>query len=247
MSELAIRQQMKENTESQGKHWENLKKEVLRDLRVHVPWQKIAKKYHISTKTIQAIKEGDEGRVRSKGEVAAQAFELFENGEDPVAVTIILKELPELVQDLYDKWVEMRDALLIPKSTKEELFEAINQSIGYRVYDLDSLTNTIKNLLEDIVIKFPCYVCRVNMVWNLDKSEDREQIVRILKKGGIGAWHHVRCKRRVYHRETSSRPLHDSRASRSPLEDALERDEESKERASQLKEEMLRRYYDNWR
>ncbi len=43
-------------------------------------------------------------------------------------------------------------------------------------------------------IRYPCSVCGKDMVWNLTGSEDRENILGMLKKGGIGDWTHVTCK-----------------------------------------------------
>ena len=43
----------KENSSSE----EETRKNILADLDAHVPWQEIAKKYHVSTKTISKIRD----------------------------------------------------------------------------------------------------------------------------------------------------------------------------------------------
>ena len=42
-------------------------------------------------------------------------------------------------------------------------------------------------------IRFPCSTCKQNLSWNLSDPEDKEQIMDILKDGGIGNWHHTTC------------------------------------------------------
>ena len=42
-------------------------------------------------------------------------------------------------------------------------------------------------------IRFPCATCGQNMSWDLSDTNELEQIMDILKKGGIARWHHHTC------------------------------------------------------
>ena len=95
----------------------------------------MTKKYHVSTKTISRIRSGLPAQVPQQpqaapGEVAAEAFALFNGGRKPTGVVIALKQPPEVVQALYERWVEMRGAWYVSARLRKDLVAAIEANVA---------------------------------------------------------------------------------------------------------------------
>ena len=124
--------------------------------------------------------------------IASRAFELFEKGITPVRVVIELEQSPELIQELYHKWVEMNGALLIPKKSKDNIYRAIIKNTEYEVNDLDSLEYVICFLILDhLALKdfnYPCNVCQETLYANpcLEWKD-------LVDKGCLSNWGHKKC------------------------------------------------------
>ncbi len=59
---------------------------------------------------------------RAPGDIAARAFEMFDNGDSQRAVVIATRELPEKIEELHDKWLDMGGAdFVITPDAKREL------------------------------------------------------------------------------------------------------------------------------
>lgn len=174
---MAQSRQIAESEGSEGKLGESLEKQVLAELEAHTPWNVIAKKYRISTKTIAKIREKRLG-AGDEGEVAAEVFELFKKGVTPAEVVIRLKLPPKVVKELFEEFKEMT-----------EHHNRICSSCYTRAL------NTFKQLYAGGVIFYPCRICGKDMVWHLDREEDRRQIISILERGGIRNWYHTGCKK----------------------------------------------------
>ncbi len=160
----------------QGKQEKGLEDQILSDLQARVPWNTIAQRYRVSTKRIQQIKERHEMKeVRTReGEFAAKVFELLGKGMKPHEIVIRLKAHPDEIMGLWDK---------------------------YRV-----LTNHTNPLCEDCwhvawtvavrykgILEYPCHVCGEKMLWDISKKDRRDFIMKLLVKGGIGAYIHADC------------------------------------------------------
>lgn len=83
----------KETKESVGNRLESLESKILEELEKNTPWNVIAQKFHVSTKTIAKVKRDHLSQKSSvsEAEVSSKAFQLFETRMDPVNVTIELK------------------------------------------------------------------------------------------------------------------------------------------------------------
>lgn len=119
---------------------DELDKLILEDLENHVPWSVIAKNRHVSPNTIAEVKKkySSSQASTSEAEVDARAFQLFEEEKDPVQVTIELKQPPQLVQELYNLYIEMKES---SKKIKEErlkkLKEERSKELEERYYERD--------------------------------------------------------------------------------------------------------------
>lgn len=94
---------------------EELKKQIIAELEKRTPWNVIAETYHVSTKTIDKINKQHLSQQSSvvDGEVSAKAFELFEEGMNPVDVVIQLRQNPDLVTKLYFAWSTLKEKHIV--------------------------------------------------------------------------------------------------------------------------------------
>ena len=161
--------------ENQENPLENLDEQVLTELAKHTPWNVIAKRYHISTKTISQIR-GKKTGVKSESEIAAQVFELFRRGMKPHNVVIRLRQHPEVVGKLFEQYKELtgHDNNFCSQCWKDS-------------------TDFAKSFYA--VIEHPCSLCGKDLTWHLLEKKDKEQIMGMLKDGGIGNWYHTKCKK----------------------------------------------------
>ena len=140
-----------------------LEKAVLEDLGRRVPWKDMARKHHVSPGTIARIRSEHGATGATEGLTASRAFELFAKGLGPVQVVIKLKQPPEVVKDLYDRFVEMTGAWLIPKKDKERLVDEVTNLTVYSAGSEEELVGTIHELVDDhrrlMTHTFPCNVC----------------------------------------------------------------------------------------
>jgi len=76
-------------------------------------YREIAKILHISianiSRTLKGPKQKDETTSTPQGEIASQVFHLLEKGRTLSQIVIRLKLEPEIVRDLYSKWVELNN------------------------------------------------------------------------------------------------------------------------------------------
>lgn len=144
------------------------------------------------SKISEWVKERDRHVKEDEGSLAAKAFELFVRGKEPIKAVIELKQPPELVQELYDKWIEMNDALLIRREDKEEIFDKINFSTSYRAYTIDELKKAIENLVSDHEklkeFTYPCNVC--GKILYADPDNEWKWII---EEGYMSMWGHASC------------------------------------------------------
>jgi transcription initiation factor IIE alpha subunit len=136
-------------------------------------WNKIAKKYRISTKTIAKIAKSRKSQADASD--AVQVFKLLRKGMTPDRIVIKLGVHPNLVGELLEEY---------------EILKAYNprhcDDCFDRGYDAGC---------EDHWIAYPCSKCGRDMIFDLCSMEARKRIMRILLKGGIGNWYHTPCKR----------------------------------------------------
>ena len=65
---------------------------------------------------------------------------------DPDKVVIKLKQPPKVIKELYSNWVEMKGALLLPKSDVDMIFSKLD-SLGDK---LPRTSETLRNVIERI-------------------------------------------------------------------------------------------------
>jgi len=154
---------MRKSTSRRENSQEELEQRVLSDLAARKPWDHIAQEYHISTKTIQKIRDLKQGVGRTEGEVSAQAFSMFQKGWSPIRVVVELKQPPKIVQALYEDWAEMKGALLLRKSVKEYFFESVEDLVGFTVSNLQDFKKALVvfavNQIWMSKLTYPCSVC----------------------------------------------------------------------------------------
>ena len=142
---------------------DELEKAILGELEKRTGWDKIAHKYHVSSKTIAGIRAKHQGTPNSPGEVAARAFEAFNRGWKPVRVVIELKQPVEVIEGLYEKWAELKDYWLIRGATKEELADDIDSRTSYSALTLTGFVHVVHSLVDDHVarngFRYYCDVC----------------------------------------------------------------------------------------
>lgn len=171
---------------------DELEQKILSDLAARKPWDYIAKKYHVSTKTIQKIRDRKQGVGRSEGEVSALAFSMFQKGCKPTKVVIELKQPAKTVQALYEEWAEMNGGLLLRKSVKEGIFDSLEDSVGFKISNILDLKKALVILLVDHMwmSKYtrPCVVC------GEDIEADPEDYWKWMgEKGYLANWMHPEC------------------------------------------------------
>ena len=179
---------------------QTLEEQVLGDLRNHLAWNRISKKYHISTKTISKIRSAssDTGAGQSSGEVAAKAFELFNQGKRPVAAVIALKQSPDTINALYEKWVAMRGAWLVPRQLKEDLIGEIEANMweGDVGAEVDGPADVLKFFLQAVQERNACktfwYKCSVCDKL-IEAEPDREWKSVLDSHMHLGGWGHNKC------------------------------------------------------
>jgi hypothetical protein len=98
-----------------------------------------------------------ESNPADAGEIASRAFDLFRKGERPDQVVVELKLPPDYVEDLYDKFVEMRGTSLQPKAIKE-LYDKLGIPTDRR--NFRTLKDRITFLVEYYELtNVPCSKC----------------------------------------------------------------------------------------
>jgi hypothetical protein len=110
-----------DNTESQesktNKKIEARVALVKADLAKQVPWNVIAKKYHVSPKTISKINKGESlssNNVNSlsiksdSSEWGSIAFRSFESGKGPIQTVIESNIPPDAIKQLHSQWMDMK-------------------------------------------------------------------------------------------------------------------------------------------
>lgn len=175
---------------------EELEKAVLAELAKRTPWDKIAKKFKVSSKTINRIKAKHTGASRTEGEVAAKAFDMFQSGRKPVRVVIELQQPPGVIWSLYEEWAKMRDAWLISGSTRDELSDQIWSSADYDASSQSNFVDAVKALVNDhrelMGFSYPCKVCNLAV-----QASSGAEWKWILSKGYLAIWGHHGCLNRA--------------------------------------------------
>lgn len=184
---------------------QTLEEQVLEDLRNRIPWNRISKKYHISTKTISKIRGASSGTggVQSSGEVAAKAFELFNQGKRPIAVVIALEQDPDVINALYEKWVSMKGGWLLPRRLKEDLVGEIEANMweGDEGAKVEGPADVLKFFLQAVhernarkTFWYKCSVCDEL----IEADPDHEWKDVLDSRMHLGSWGHKQCLERKY-------------------------------------------------
>ena len=131
----------------------------------HTPWNIIAKKYHVSTKTISSIRNKQQGTKNYGDELAAKVFELFEKGNSPIDAVIKLNVNPKIVSEFFEEWKDMTEHKNIScnKCAKRAL----------EIY---------KEKYVKGVIFYPCSKCGDDMIWRLDNEEKKNRSTKSWRK-----------------------------------------------------------------
>jgi len=171
---------------------EELEKAILGELEKRTGWDKIARKYHVSTKTINKIRAKHAGVPSSPGEVAAKAFEAFNRGWKPVRVVIELKQPVEVIENLYQKWAELKGAWLLRASTREELADDIWDRTSYSATTLEEFVQAVRDMIDDHVARnqfqYPCNVCG-----KMVRADPDNEWKSMLEDGYLDTWGHNSC------------------------------------------------------
>jgi hypothetical protein len=146
----------------------SLYKRVPAELAAHTPWNQIASKYHVSTKTIASIrsKNGQPGtKSDSEGELAARVFELFDGGVRPSQVVRRLRFPPDLVSKL------MRQYIRLSGHENPLCRECRKEGIAFG-----------KSIPE---VRYTCYWGLDDIVWNLADPNEKKRFIDALESGKI--------------------------------------------------------------
>ncbi len=196
-------------------------KAIIGELKRNTPYDVIAKKYHRSPKQISDIKknelkkenqnqeEGGEasGRMNealaggkqlenkkrpyekygdlgprwaghTEGQIQAECYKMFEKDKKPYAVTRDL-ELPQpLVQEVFQQFLEAAGHV------------SAYCKLSYQQGEIHGKNFTNR---DSYILKYPCKVCGEPMRFDPSDPNDRKNLIRMLKEGGIQTWAHTAC------------------------------------------------------
>lgn len=146
--------------------------QILKELEDHVPWNEIARKHKVSSKTIAKIAKSKKSQADAKS--AVQVFEFLSRGMTPEKIVIKLGIHPNQVGELLEQF---------------EILKAYNPSRRDESY-----RDGYRAGCQDCAIIHPCKICGKDLVFDLSQGRDRKQIMNILEQGGISNWLHTKCK-----------------------------------------------------
>ncbi len=176
-----------------------LKQEVLRRLDENdESYREISKetfyvsgeKRHVSPAQISRWKKQTATKTSGTkaGEVAAEAFKMFEEGASPSEVVIALKQAPGVISELYDSWAELRGCLVVDS----HLRNLIQSKTNLPIEDQADLIVAIARLVEDQEklrgFRYPCSRCG-----GLIQASPNTEWVWMIQKGRVSAWSHKQC------------------------------------------------------
>ncbi len=91
------------------------------------------------------------------GEIAARAFEMFDDGAQPRRVVTVLRETPARVMELHEQWLELGGSdLVIGKAAKEEIERIVGSfdgvaSLVERLTSLARRTTDAKRTIDVVI------------------------------------------------------------------------------------------------
>jgi hypothetical protein len=151
---------------------ESEEQQILKALEAHTPWNEIAKRFKVSSKTIAKIAKSRKSQADANS--AVQVFNLLSGGMTPEKIVIKLGIHPNLVGELLEQFEILK---AYNPSRRDESYKD-----GYRAG------------CQDCTIIHPCKICGKNMTFDLSQGRDRKQIMDILEQGGISNWLHTKCE-----------------------------------------------------
>jgi hypothetical protein len=174
---------------------EDREKKILEELRKGTPWNVITKKYHVSTSTISQIKAKRSGTVPpTAGEIAAQTFNLFQQGKGPIDAVIELRQPVEVVEGLYGKWLELKGQVPIANDWRfalAEVIEMIKEQTNQKVSTPNDFGMAVAQLVVDhqrfTRLQYPC--CDCGEATQVGEAEWKY----LLEKGYFKTWGHADC------------------------------------------------------
>jgi DNA-binding CsgD family transcriptional regulator len=146
--------------------------QILAALHDHMPWNEIARRFKVSSKTIARIAKSRKSQADAKS--AVEVFKLLSRGVRPEKIVIGLGIHPNLVGELLEQFEILKE---YDPARCDRCFED-----GYRAG------------CEDCTLRFPCMYCGKDMIYDLSREEDRKTITGILQQGGISRWYHTKCE-----------------------------------------------------
>jgi hypothetical protein len=153
---------------------DSLEPQILQALEDHTPWNMIAKKFRVSTKTISAIRAKHQ-KAAGEDRMASKVFKLLGAGMAPDLIVVKLRVHPDTVLKLVEQYEKL----------KEHTSEFCNHCF----------CEGERSGLKYALIKSPCAAgCGRNVEFDLLEDSDRRIIMEILRRGGIDEWRHTTCK-----------------------------------------------------
>lgn len=182
----------KESRGIEGKAKESIEEQIERMLEKRVPWNVIARELHVSTKTINDVKNKGISKVNSEGDVAARAYSLFERGVGPIGAVIELKQPPEIVERLYAKWLEQKGLVVLPRNVMEATYTTVMTNTNFVAID----AVTLRKAIEYLVVRhrtlaqftYPGAYCR-----KLIEASPDVEWKWLVQSGYMLRWDHPEC------------------------------------------------------
>jgi hypothetical protein len=158
---------------------------ILEAIQKHVPYNKILQRFHSNPSEITEIKGrrlGTKTASKVGSSLAPFLFKEFAAGKDPVHVVIANAIDPAVVRNLFERY---------RNDTNH------SNQFCTAVYDSQirpSQEAKENSMIESQTFRSPCRRCGRNLVWDLRDPQDKQQIITILQRGGIGNFCHSRCE-----------------------------------------------------
>ncbi len=190
----------KESAGSNGKLTESIETQIRRELEKRTPWNLIAQRYHVSSKTISKIRDGEAAKSQREGEIAAAAFTLFERGVGVVGAVIELKQPPEVIERYYEKWVEQKGQVLFPRQVRDRILMVISSRTHFAVSDPVSLAGAIDHLVGSYLalckFQYPCPSCKKAI-----RAGPELEWKWLVENGYLSQWGHKECVEQINRRQ----------------------------------------------
>ncbi|ASJ15380.1 V-type ATP synthase subunit I domain-containing protein [Thermococcus radiotolerans] len=123
------------------------KAEIIKLLREGKTPSEIENKLGVTRSYVSKIKKELElGRFKSEGELEAAVFRRFEEGKSPVEVVMELQVPADKVQEIYDKYLELKD---LPSVTIFELLDELEKRVGELERKLDRVGKIFLRFLRE--------------------------------------------------------------------------------------------------